>query len=189
MCINFFDKFVSPKVFFEFDIKRIIINNDDKFIFRNLAEISSSDLHIRKKRIIDNSQHPTIVKSIKEVPYVVSIHKNENLICGGSILSSYLILTAVTCIGDAQEYHISSGSSNVSLGIRHEIRRKILYAPVNTISEEKNLLLLIIYPPIDFRNSPSRPIELHSGAISLKSLLGARTYGTLSGWGCINLIP
>ena len=141
----------------------------------------SSDLHIRKKRLIDKTPYANSAVRIQDIPYIVNVHKNGTPECGGSILSPQIILSAAHCFQSLAEYSIRSGSSYADRGIVHNIIRQIPHPHYHPRLWSYDLILLIIDPPIDFEHSPNRPITLYNGHIP------PNTVGIVSGWGCTKI--
>ena len=117
--------------------------------------------------------------SIEQVPYVVSIKKDGNHICGGSILEPHVILTAAHCVEKYANYNILSGSSHLKNGIYHKVIKIIKHPDYHPSTYSDDLALLTIYPNIDLEHSPNRRISLFTGNLSMNAS------GTISGWGCI----
>ncbi|XP_033230877.1 trypsin beta-like [Belonocnema kinseyi] len=115
---------------------------------------------------------------IQQVPYIVNLQKNKNNICGGSILSETVIITAAHCIEDQGKHRILSGSSYVSKGTQHKITKIIMHPGYHPKSFVDDLALLIIYRPIDFRCSPNKKISLYDGHVT------PNIPAITSGWGC-----
>ena len=115
--------------------------------------------------------------SIERFPYIVSIQKYGNHICGGSIIHHEIIITAAHCVENRATYSILSGSANVRRGIRHKIIKIINHPGYNSSRFVDDLALLIITPPIDFQHSVNRKIPLFQGRVPPNSI------GTISGWG------
>ena len=137
----------------------------------------SSDLHVRKKRLIDKSEFGDRPIEIGHVPYIVNIHKNGKTNCAGSILAPNIIITAAHCVYDDAWYIILSGSSHENHGVPHNVTRKIIHPDYRLRRFPNDLALLIINPPIDLINSPNRKIALYNGEVT------ENTPGTISGWG------
>ncbi|XP_033227067.1 chymotrypsin-1-like [Belonocnema kinseyi] len=58
----------------------------------------SSDLHIRKKRVINRTNNGQVPGSLQRAPYIVNIVKDGLSHCAGIILDSDIILTVPSCI-------------------------------------------------------------------------------------------
>ncbi|XP_033225813.1 trypsin-like [Belonocnema kinseyi] len=139
----------------------------------------SSNLLIRKKRLIDRIRHENIPIHISDAPYAVNVRKNGANHCGGSILSPYIILTAAHCLIDDKAYYaVFSGSSRLLYATHHAVIRYLMHPKYTRSSFKNDLVMLTILPPIDLVNSSSGIIQLHNGIIAPHSL------ATLSGWGC-----
>ena len=146
--------------------------------------IVSSNLNIRKKRIVDRTTHGSTPLEIAQFPFIVNIQINNKSSCGGSILSSTKILTAAHCLRfHDQEYSVLSGSHYKNSGIRHRIIMKIIYPSVHRNSVyENDLAMLSISPPIDLVLSHNRRIELYN------ENLPPNAYGTFASWKCYRTI-
>ena len=152
---------------------------------------NSSNLHIRHKRLIDRSPIGNRRVIIQEVPYIVNIKRNAVSICGGSIISSTLVLTAAHCFVKNPElqirgpivYTVLSGSEHKNRGIRHDIVRRITHPNFKPPWYINDVALIVIYPPIDLVHSPNRKISLFTGKIP------PNAYGIFSGWGCAEVEP
>ena len=120
--------------------------------------------------------------NINEVPYIVNIRKNGKHSCGGSILSSEIILTAAHCIDQPGNYTISSGSLYGNQGTSHNIIRIAVHPNYYKRAFANDLALLTIIPPIDLIHSLNRKITIFNGNVLPESL------GAISGWGCIKRI-
>ena len=142
-----------------------------------LAE-ESSDILVRKKRIIDETENGNRPVPIQEVPYIVNVIENRRPVCGGSILLPNLIISAAHCVEDNANYIVLSGSSQLTRGIQHNVTRIIFHPNRPGHKFDYDLVLLTIFPPIDLFHSPNRPIPLFHGDIP------PNTMGTTSGWGC-----
>ena len=146
-------------------------------IFVKFAE-KSADLHVLKKRLIDNTPWINKQVMIENIPYVVNILRNGVPNCGGSILYPDIIITAGHCVIYNTTYTILSGSRYINRGNHHNVIRKIIYPRRPDVLTD-DLALLIIFPPIDLhQNSINRKITLYNGHVP------PHTLGTISGWGC-----
>lgn len=117
---------------------------------------------------------------IQEVPYIVNILVNGITNCGGSILTSELVLTAAHCVNIKNvTIKILSGSEYADRGIEHNLTGKLIHPHYRKSISGNDIALLKISPPIDLIHSHNRKIELYKGNVPL------RTFGTISGWGCI----
>ncbi|XP_033227449.1 phenoloxidase-activating factor 2-like [Belonocnema kinseyi] len=154
----------------------------EKIEIGTLSEVDvrkSSDLHIRKKRIIDTSLNGNRPVSLQQAPYMVNILRNEISYCGGSILDPTIILTAAHCVSeDIGFYSILSNSAIADRGVRHKIIRKIIHPQYEQHQLLNDLALLVISPPINFETSRNRRIPICNGHLPPNSR------GIISGWGC-----
>ena len=133
----------------------------------------TSDLLVRKKRIIDLTPGGNQAVHFSRVPYIVNIKQNETLNCVGSILSPYHILTANRCILEQiTAYKITAAAPTGMTLSKHFITQVIDrpgYFP-------NDLVLLVIAPRIVLEHSYAKKIDLHIGPLPLN------TIGTISGW-------
>ena len=142
----------------------------------------SSDILIRKKRIIDHRKSYA-VSSIGTVPYIVNIEKfgDNSSLCGGTILEPHIIITTAQCVPDHNtQYRILSASHLRNRGNVHIIRRKFIHQFYNPNTLKYNIALLVIEPIIS--GFPNRKIEMYEGRGP-----HSNAFCTLSGWGCIHL--
>ena len=149
-------------------------------IFNILAE-ESSDILVRKKRIIDKTENGNKPVAIENVPYIVNVLENRIPNCAASILSPNIVITAAHCVEDNSNYTILSGSSFINRGNRHRVTKIQFHPERLKKGDENDLALLTIFPPIDLVHSPNREISLYNGDIP------PNTYGTISGWGCTHV--
>ena len=146
------------------------------YLFIIFAE--SSNLHVRRKRIIDPTWHRN-QNLTQHVPYIVNIIIDGIPHCAGSILLAHIILTAAHCVNhDLSHYRVLSGSQFANQGIPHNITRKILHPNYGADTFTNDLALLIIYPPINFYNLFNQIIEVNRVPVQ------PNTFGIVSGWGC-----
>ena len=143
---------------------------------------AENDILVRKKRLIDLTPFPNIIRNMSRVPYIVSIVKNEESFCGASILEPNILITAAYCVSeDDANYRILSNSVYRNHGIEHNITNKIIHQGYHPASMSHNIALLVIHPPIDLLRSNNRKIHLFNSQESISP------EGTLSGWGCIHI--
>lgn len=134
---------------------------------------------MRGKRLIDNRRKKNRVLSIEQFPYVVSLQKNEIHTCTGIILEPHVILAAAHCLERRENHTIVSGSANLTSGKRHKIKRIIKHPSYHRETLSNDLMMLVIFPNIDFERSPNHGILIHNGDVL------PNTFGTISSWGCI----
>ena len=130
------------------------------------------------KRVIDENIYGGRPVPIREVPYIVNIHKSRMRHCGGTILTSQIVLTAANCFRNRNaSYNVLSSSPYADIGNHHNIVKIIIHPDFKWNDLEADLAILIIWPEINFVRSASRRIELYNGHIPPNS------YGKISGWG------
>lgn len=142
----------------------------------------SSDLHVRKKRVINTSPTRTRRVSLRQIPYMVSVYQNGIPICGGSILSSNTVITAAHCVYQISIYNVFSDTLNVNGGILHNVTAKIVHPDYRMYKPSNDLALLRILPLMDLNNSYNRKIVIHNGPLPQDAM------GTVSGWGCTRIL-
>ena len=136
-----------------------------------------SNLHIRKKRIIDKTPNGNRPVTLRQVPYVVSVQENGSNECVGVILSPKFILTAAHCVVENSTFNILSNSPSSDRGIDHIISWKIIHPHFRQYYFPNDLALIIISPLINFHTSRNKPIKLYNG------FLPRNPQGTITGWG------
>ena len=143
----------------------------------------SSDLHVRKKRVINTSLTSDFRRlSLNQFFYMVNIHGNGRPICGGAILTPTIIVTAAHCVHKVGMYSVLSNTINLHRGLPHNVTQKIQFPNYNPNRLSNDLALLIISPPMDLIHSYNRRITLHNGP------LPENATGTISGWGCTRIV-
>ena len=112
-----------------------------------------------------------------EVPYVVNIKSNNELVCVGVALSQLYLLSPNLCVDDTKlsEYRIFSGSSHLHAGYTHNIQRKS--HRIRGLGHPNDLALLAINPRLGDVSTMCRPIGLHQGPVPVNR------FGLISGWG------
>ncbi|XP_074041228.1 trypsin-2 isoform X1 [Leptinotarsa decemlineata] len=118
---------------------------------------------------------------IKDYPYIVSFHDEYELLCGGSILDEYTILTAAHCVIDLEPpyYFILYGNTNVNLGNKIQVSRmiyheKFIYQPPWTY----DIAIIKLTEPISFGET-AQPVKLPKPHESTP----ANKIASLAGWG------
>lgn len=123
--------------------------------------------------------------TIEEFPYTVSLEFDSNFRCGGSILSSNLIVTAAHCINKTHGpsyYQVRAGSSHVEKnGSVHWIRDYHLHNQLisNSSLLGYDLAVLRLENAIELDNKTKRSISLADGIQVVGSI------ATASGWGSL----
>ena len=120
---------------------------------------------------------------LQDFPHVVQIQKNGHFICGGSILSPFLILSAAHCImrNPNATYTVLSGSPYANTGKIHSVLSFRVHPGYHSHDFHHDIVILTIRPPIDLIHSPNRKITLHDG-----DDIGPHTLAIITGWGCTN---
>ena len=144
----------------------------------------SSDILIRKKRLIDRTLGGNRPVSRQQIPYIVNLRENGFFKCGASILSPHVVITTAQCVRKVGvKYTILAGSIKRNYGSNHFVRSVHMYPHFNlSRSFEDDLALLAISPPIILDRIRNQKIELYNGP------LHPGTAVTLSGWGCTNVV-
>ncbi|XP_033217787.1 trypsin-6-like [Belonocnema kinseyi] len=135
----------------------------------------SSELHIRKKRLIAKflSLHRGV--SIQHARHLVNILRSEVSHCVGNILLPSIIIAPASCFVQAATYVVLSGSSQRNRGMRHKAAIIIRHQDFKPLSYNFDLALIKIVPPIGWNN---HPIEL------AQKPLFPHSPGYITGWGC-----
>ena len=112
---------------------------------------------------------------IDEVPYIASLRKNSLAICGASILSPNILLTAAHCFSINENhitYNILAGSAYRNFGSYHAIKNLQIYPDYNTSGHVHDLALIFVFPPIKLVGSHNQKIEFYNGPLLLLSVAG-----------------
>lgn len=125
-----------------------------------------------KPRITPRIYGGDLAKSY-QFPFIVSIRAKDTFefthVCGGTILSSRLILTAAHCSAshgqDAGAYRVFVGSNGRFDGFAHEIKRFIPHPSNNPLILENDLMFIELVKPIEFSHAV-QPAKLHREKIS-----------------------
>ncbi|XP_033229407.1 trypsin-1-like [Belonocnema kinseyi] len=157
-------------------------NIGNMFDNRKMTKEDSSDIHIRKKCLIDKMPHKHVASKIQGVPNIVEVQKNFVTACAGSILASAIILTAAHCLSAKNVgYSVLSYTPLKKFGTRHRFMKVIKHPDYRRRDFSNDLALIKILPHIDFHFHEK--IDLFHGYIF------PFTYGTLSGWKYIDKTP
>ncbi|KAJ8675705.1 hypothetical protein QAD02_011491 [Eretmocerus hayati] len=146
-----------------------------------------ADSQKRARRSVGGSE-----VSITAYPFMASIRYAGDAICGGSIISPNVILTAAHCIREDYFLDLLSvkvGDSDINFGGSwHRVARVLKHEESQKLSKERRIMtdiaLLKLEEPINIDNKTTRTIQL------LKGSDNARNYksGILIGWGLYPMI-
>ena len=86
----------------------------------------SSNLLIRKKRVIDKTRNGGLPIQLSRAPYIVNILKNGRSHCAGAILEADIIITTRLCVAEIPgvTFTILSNSALRNNGTPHHIVRR-----------------------------------------------------------------
>nr|C1IBY0.1 RecName: Full=Tabserin; Flags: Precursor [Tabanus yao]ABX80068.1 tabserin [Tabanus yao] len=108
------------------------------------------------------SAHSRIVGGVpvaeEKVPYVVSIRMKEIHVCGGSILSESIVLTAAHCFDKSKgysNYAVFAGSNRLSGGLKVEIQNITIHPKYIGPSDwwKNDLAVVKLKKPLNFSKS------------------------------------
>ena len=102
----------------------------------------SSELHIRKKRLIDKTNIRSLPVQLTMAPYIVNILKDGNSICAGTILDPEIILTVENCFKEDLQSRIIvlSGSAVRNEGIPHNLTGRMFVSPTGLCNNNSSNL-------------------------------------------------
>ena len=127
---------------------------------------------------MDKTENGRQSMAIERFPYMANIERNGFYICSGAILWNHIIITAAHCFkSQSGNYVIRTGSAELKHGDLHKITGIFFHPDLNMTSSRSDIALVIIYPPVDFKNSLSRPIPLAAESEPPGSIV------TMTGWG------
>lgn len=142
---------------------------------------SAASLYSLTPRIVGGS----VVSSIEDVPYQVSVRLNDQHHCGGIIISKNYVLTAAACVisGTLNQYTIRAGSLiNNYGGTLHQISRIIRHEQfyINNLNIPVNDIALIqVSSPFIFDGSRDAvPLVEQPARVG--------SVARISGWGWMN---
>ncbi|KAJ8675719.1 hypothetical protein QAD02_011505 [Eretmocerus hayati] len=149
----------------------------------DFAEIQGyADIQKRARRSVGGSK-----ALITTYPFMASIRYAGELICGGSIISPNVILTAAHCVPEDYSldlFYVKVGDSDINFrGSWHQVAKVLKHEKYQELNKEKRMMndiaLLKLKEPIKINNRTTGTIQL------LKGSDNARKYksGTLPGWG------
>ena len=134
----------------------------------------TSDLLVRKKRIIDQTPGGNQPLYYSQAPYIVNIKHNRRVSCSGSIISPHHVLTSNRCILEAKTAYEIKTIAPVILGTSTHYITQVIERPGYFPND---LVLLVMIPHIDLGgHSWARKIELNVGPILPNKI------GTIIGW-------
>lgn len=130
-----------------------------------------------------------------EVPYIIQVLHGSSFICGGSILTPKLILTAAHCVeeGPISEYNVAGGQLDLQNIIRYptQIQPVIKYIKCcekyNNFTNENDLIILELKNELKF-NSYINSVMLSSS----EQFINPTPYSTMAtiyGWGLTDKFP
>ncbi|KAJ8675715.1 hypothetical protein QAD02_011501 [Eretmocerus hayati] len=149
----------------------------------DFAEIQGyADIQKRARRSVGGSK-----ASITTYPFMASIRYAGRFICGSSIISPNVILTAAHCVPEDYSldlFYVKVGDSDINFrGSWHQVAKVLKHEKYQEPNKEKRMMndiaLLKLKEPIKINNRTTGTIQL------LKGSDNARKYksGTLPGWG------
>ena len=108
----------------------------------NFADYSS-ELHIRKKRLLDQSPNGGRSVQLTMAPYIVNILRNGVRHCSGTILHPDIILSVISCTWTPFPVSVSilSNSPMRNEGTHHNITNQV-FGTVNYLGNSSMLLSL-----------------------------------------------
>ncbi|KAI4458506.1 polyserase-related [Holotrichia oblita] len=119
---------------------------------------------------------------IADYPYQVAVYWNDRFICGGSIISEDLVVTAAHCIRPNGDYSIRVGSGSFKSGGEvYQIDRKniIVNEQFNLEKVDYDIALLRASQSIFSGNTVAKPVALPSSG----QQPAAGKLAKISGWG------
>lgn len=126
------------------------------------------------------------VVAIDEIPYQVSIKRLDYPLCGGSIISSKVVLTAAHCLQQShlKHYAVMAGSASIEGGERAQVRNieRFENHPEWNYETLRNDISVIFVDKAFNLGSNVLPIPLPRTGLFLKE----NTTVTVSGWGIRN---
>ncbi|XP_043803031.1 chymotrypsin-1-like [Apis laboriosa] len=122
---------------------------------------------------------------VGKFPYQVSLRKNKNHFCGGSIIDSRTILTAAHCVEGLSNLNgitVQAGTNQLnSGGVSYLPQKVVAHSGFNSLSLVNDIALIRLNQDISFNNL-IQPIKLASGSNTYEG-----SSCILSGWGTTRL--
>lgn len=138
---------------------------------------ASVPINEREERIIGGSN-----TTITSYPYIASLHKDTEHICGATIINSEWLVTAASCISipNAREYLVRVGSTySSSGGTLHQVSKILRYGSFDLNTMAHDIALVRLSTGVIFgTNVQSIPLQ--------ESEVSDGTSATVLGWGTIS---
>lgn len=143
---------------------------------------------------IPNGAGPTITNilggtltDITQAPYQVSIERNGNHWCGGSIINERWVLTAAHCLNGqvASSITVHAGSTdqtNNAVGQRIAAQTLFVHPSYSSLTLENDIALIFLAQPLSFNHSVV-PIEYANTCNTTTNDVSPGTSVFLTGWG------
>lgn len=122
--------------------------------------------------------------NIEQIPYQISMRKYGSHICGGSILSDHIVISAGHCVyglANSRQLSVVAGATllNSRDGQEFRVARFIMHPKYRDINKDYDVVLLILNGQFKF-NQYVRPIPL----ATIMPPQGSKTL--ISGWGYLD---
>ncbi|KAJ8668405.1 hypothetical protein QAD02_010068 [Eretmocerus hayati] len=169
-------------------LKKQVPIRDIQLILYCSTSTGSPDAEERSPRILGGFN-----ASIESYPYMASIRYARSHVCGGTIISPDVVLTAAQCISEdffLDLLYIKVGDSTISQKgswhrvakvVKHDEYEQLLFREGDSIVHQKknDIALLKLAEPIKIDNKKTRIIELFRNSHEVHHHYS----GVLSGWG------